>query len=356
VTEGPVLGIETSCDETAAAVVRDRVILSNVVASQADLHARYGGVVPELASRRHIERLVPVVEEALARSGFGIRDLTGIAVTCGPGLMGALAVGVAYAKALAFAARLPLVGVNHLEGHLSAAFLAHGPAPLPALALIVSGAHTDLVWIPQEGRYEVLGRTRDDAAGEAFDKVARALGLGYPGGPEIDRLSQEGNAETVALPVPLQTEPGYDFSFSGLKTAVVLALRRTPPPHPADVAASFQRAAVEHLVSRTVRAARDHHPASLILTGGVAANRLLRKRLEEEAARLGIPLLLPPLDLCTDNAAMIAYAGLRRLQQGQRSSWTLEAYPDLPLNGGLLKPRDRADTIVPALALEDSEC
>ncbi|MCS7172528.1 MAG: tRNA (adenosine(37)-N6)-threonylcarbamoyltransferase complex transferase subunit TsaD [Armatimonadetes bacterium] len=329
--EGPVLGIETSCDETAAAVVRDRTILSSVVASQADLHARYGGVVPELASRRHLERLIPVVAEALERAGVQIRDLAGVAVTCGPGLVGALAVGVAYAKALAFAAGLPLAGINHLEGHLYAAFLAHGPALLPALALIVSGAHTDLVWIPEEGRYELLGRTRDDAAGEAFDKVARALGLGYPGGPEIDRLSQEGDAEAVPLPVPLEAEPGYDFSFSGLKTAVVLALRKVPPPNPADVAASFQRAATEHLVSRTLRAVRDRSPASVILTGGVAANRLLRRRLREETQALGIPLLVPPPELCTDNAAMIAYAGLRRLQRGQHAPWTLDAHPDLPL-------------------------
>ncbi len=331
-TVGPVLGIETSCDETAAAVVQDRAVLSNVVASQVDLHAKYGGVVPELAARRHAERIVPVVEEALERAGLRVCDLGGVAVTCGPGLVGALAVGVAYAKALSFAARLPLVGVNHLEGHLYAAFLAHGQAPYPALALIVSGAHTDLVWMPEEGRYELLGRTRDDAAGEAFDKVARALGLGYPGGPEIDRLSREGNPEAVPLPVPLETEPGYDFSFSGLKTAVVLALRRDPPPRPADVAASFQRAAVEHLVSRTLRAARDRAPRALILTGGVAANRLLRARLRQAAGELGVPLLVPPPELCTDNAAMIAYAGARRLARGFRSSWTLDAHPNLGLS------------------------
>ncbi len=312
-------------------MVQDRTVLSNVVASQADLHAKYGGVVPELAARRHIERLVPVVEEALERAGLRVCDLGGVAVTYGPGLVGALAVGVAYAKALSFAAHLPLVGVNHLEGHLYAAFLAHGQVPFPALALIVSGAHTDLVWMPEEGRYELLGRTRDDAAGEAFDKVARALGLGYPGGPEIDRLSREGNPEAVPLPVPLEAEPGYDFSFSGLKTAVVLALRRDPPPRPADVAASFQRTAVEHLISRTLRAARDRSPRALILTGGVAANRLLRARLQQAAEALGIPLFVPPPELCTDNAAMIAYAGARRLARGFRSGWTLDAHPELGL-------------------------
>ncbi|MDR5683247.1 MAG: tRNA (adenosine(37)-N6)-threonylcarbamoyltransferase complex transferase subunit TsaD [Armatimonadota bacterium] len=335
-----VLGIETSCDETAAAVVRGREILSNVVASQVDLHARYGGVVPELASRRHIERLLPVVDEALERGGVRLPvradgsdrpAIEGIAVTYGPGLVGALAVGVAFAKALAASTRLPLVGVNHLEGHIYANVLAHGPFPLPALALVVSGAHTDLLWIPAYGAYEVLGRTRDDAAGEAFDKAARAMGLGYPGGPEIDRLSRDGDPGRVSLPEPLAGEGGYDFSFSGLKTAVVRALRSDPAPDPADLAASFQAAVVNHLVSRTGQALQDRRPASVLLGGGVAANRLLRQRLSNAAERAGVPLFVPPPDLCTDNAAMIACAGAYRLAAGERAAWNLTAIADLPL-------------------------
>jgi N6-L-threonylcarbamoyladenine synthase len=344
--DSPILGIETSCDETAAAVVRGRDILSNVVASQVDLHHRYGGVVPELASRRHIERLLPIVDEALDSAGARLPtqrgtspvdsplrsvEIEGIAVTRGPGLVGALAVGVAFAKSLALSTGLPLVGVNHLEGHIYANVLAHGPFPLPALALVVSGAHTDLLWVPQYGKYEVLGRTRDDAAGEAFDKAARAMGLGYPGGPEIDRLSRLGDPGRVRLPEPLAGEPGYDFSFSGLKTAVLRVLRSEPAPDWADVAASFQTAVVNHLVARTSRALRDRLPASVLLGGGVAANRLLRERLRQITDAAGVPLFVPPPDLCTDNAAMIACVGAYRLAAGERAPWELTATADLPL-------------------------
>jgi len=333
VLEGPVLGVETSCDETAAAVVCGMELRSNVVASQADLHHRYGGVVPELASRRHVERLVPVVDEALERAGLDVPDLAGIAVTCGPGLVGALSVGVAFAKGLSLASGKPLVGVNHLEGHIYANVLVHGPFPVPALALVVSGAHTDLLWIPEYGRYRVLGRTRDDAAGEAFDKAARAMGLGYPGGPAIDRLSQRGDAARVPMPEPLASEDGYDFSFSGLKTAVLRAVRSTPPPDVADLAAAFQHAVVSHLVRRTVRAAEAFRPACLLVGGGVAANRALRDRLETEAQRLGVPLFVPPPWLCTDNAAMIACTGAFRLARGERAGPDLGAWADLPLDG-----------------------
>jgi N6-L-threonylcarbamoyladenine synthase len=337
-----ILAIETSCDETAAAVVEDgRHILSNVVSTQAEIHAPYGGVVPELASRHHLENIVPVIQGAMAESGLEFRALDAIAVTHGPGLIGSLLVGLQAAKGIAFVHGKPLVPVHHVAGHIQAPFLAHPEIPLPAVALVVSGGHTSLYEVPAEGVYHVLGRTRDDAAGEAFDKVAKLLGLGYPGGPVIDRLAQGANAHALDFTVARIKDGRPDFSFSGLKTAVLYHVRREGiaavaegapvPDEIRDLVASFQRAAVTALLRGLERAAQERRPRSLLLTGGVAANTLLRAEAVRTAQGLGLPLFVPPIALSTDNAAMIGAAGFVSHRQGLRLGWDADAHAQLPL-------------------------
>jgi N6-L-threonylcarbamoyladenine synthase len=337
-----ILAIETSCDETAAAVVEDgRQMLSSVVSSQIELHSPYGGVVPELASRHHVENIVPVVRAALEEAKLEISEIDAVAVTQGPGLVGSLLVGVQVAKGLAFAQGKPLVPVHHLAGHIEAPFLSEGDIPLPALALVVSGGHTSLFEVPAPGEYRLLGRTRDDAAGEAFDKVAKLLGLGYPGGPIVDRLAREGNDAAIEFKVPKMSDGRPDYSFSGIKTAVLYHVRRegiAPVADPTqvstevkDLLASFQRAVVTALLRGLARVARERRPRSLLLTGGVAANSLLRQEARKTADALGLPLVVPPLELTTDNAAMIGAAGFVAFQKGVRGGLDLNAEPGLKL-------------------------
>ena len=331
-----ILGIETSCDETSAAVVRGgREILSNVIVSQTDLHGEYGGIVPEIAARAHVEALSPAIGEALMKADATFWDLDGIAATLGPGLIGCLLVGVAEGKSIAAVLEVPFVGVNHLEAHLYSAFLTDEKAKFPALGLIISGGHTLLVDAHGDGSYEVLGGTIDDAAGEAFDKVARFLGLDYPGGPEIDRLSLLGNPEAVALPRAMLGEPGFDVSYSGLKTAVINHVRKVEARGEEivveDVAASFQQAVVDVQVAKTLAAA-DHVGAERIfLCGGVAANSGLRGGLAEACLGRGIELFVPPLELCTDNAAMVAACGTAMLKRGLYMGLDAAPDPNLPL-------------------------
>jgi N6-L-threonylcarbamoyladenine synthase len=329
-----VLGIETSCDETAAAVVVDaRHVLSSVVSSQVDLHARFGGVVPEIASRAHVELLTPVVAQALIEAGLEESHVDAVACTTGPGLIGALLVGVSAAKALALVWDVPFVAVNHLEAHLYAAFLEEPEIELPLVVLLVSGGHTMLVLMEGHGQYRLLGSTIDDAAGEAFDKVARYLGLGYPGGPAIDRISLEGDPHAIRFPRPIIDE-GCDFSFSGLKTAVVNHVRKNPEVDTADVAASFQEAVVDVLVTKARRAVREHAAVGLCLAGGVAANSMLRERTLDACMADGIHPFLPSRSMCTDNAAMVAAAGWWRLQLDGPSPLDTGATPNLKLPTG----------------------
>ena len=331
------LGIETSCDETAAAVLRDDAVLSSIVSSQIDLHKKYGGVVPELASREHLKNLVPIIRQALVGTSATLQDIDLVAVTYAPGLIGALLVGVSAAKAIAYAQGIPLIGVHHGEGHILAAHIEYPDIGYPYLALLVSGGHTALYHVKGLGEYRLLGQTRDDAAGEAYDKVAKLLDLEYPGGPVIDRLAQEGNPEAIKF--PRGPREGFDFSFSGLKTAVRnhVALFKSkdrgfdPALQIRDVTASFQAAVVDTLVGKTLGAAQETGVDRIVVAGGVAANSLLRSRMQQETERRGMKLFLPRMDLCIDNAAMIGLAGYLHFQRGERSSLDLNPRASLAL-------------------------
>ncbi len=331
-----VLGIESSCDETAAAVVRDgREILSSVISSQIDLHAPFGGVVPELASREHLAKIEPIVKEALERANVGLKEIDAIAVTQGPGLIGSLLVGVSYAKALAFGLDIPFVGVNHIEGHVYSVNFENPPTEYPAFALIVSGGHTNLFYIPEEGKYKVIARTRDDAAGEAFDKVSKMLNLGYPGGPIIEKLAKEGDAKKIKFPIAKISDGRPDYSFSGLKTAVARYVREQniQPASDSenisreikDLCASFQDTVVRSLLKSVEKLANEFHPKTLIVAGGVACNGYLREASEKLGRQLNLPVYFPSKHLSTDNAAMIAAAGHFHLKNGVRAELTMTA-------------------------------
>lgn len=330
------LGIDTSCDDTSAGVVVDgRRALSNVVHSQVKIHHPHGGVVPELAAREHIKNIMPVVEEALNRAKVGLRDLDGIAVTIGPGLVGALLVGLYYAKGVSYASGVPLVGVNHLEGHILSVFLEEQPPGFPFVALTVSGGHTNLYYVEDFGQYTLLGQTLDDAAGEAFDKVAKISGLGYPGGVAIERVAREGRGDRIRFPRAYLTEGSLDFSFSGLKTAVSLFMKKWED-HPddvvlADIGASFQESVVDVLVDKAIFALRQKGAAAMVLGGGVACNQRLRERMKARAVEEGARLYTPRPEYCTDNGAMIAVAGYHRLQSGHCAGLDLDVRSRFPL-------------------------
>lgn len=331
-----ILAVESSCDETAAAVVKNgRSVLSNIISSQIDLHTLYGGVVPEIASRKHMEQINQVIEQALEQAHVTLADITAVAVTYGPGLVGALLVGVAEAKAIAYAAKKPLVGVHHIEGHISANYIENQDLEPPFICLVVSGGHTHLVVVEDYGKYRILGKTRDDAAGEAYDKVARAVGLGYPGGPKIDKLAKEGNKDAVLFPRAQVEGAPYDFSFSGLKSAVLNYINGCEMKHEefnkADLAASFQNAVVESLVTRTVAAAKEYKIDKIAIAGGVASNSALRGAMEEACERNHFRFYKPSPVLCTDNAAMIGAAGYYEYINGVRHGLDLNAVPNLKL-------------------------
>lgn len=331
-----ILAIESSCDETAAAVVRNgREVLSNIISSQIALHTLYGGVVPEIASRKHIEKCNQVIEEALKQANVSFADITAIGVTYGPGLVGALLVGVSEAKAIAYAARLPLIGIHHIEGHICANFIENKELEPPFICLVVSGGHTHLVVVRDYGVYQIIGKTRDDAAGEAFDKVARAIGLGYPGGPKIDKLAKEGNANAIEFPRAHIEGSPYDFSFSGVKSAVLNHLNickmKGAEINTADIAASFQASIIEVLVSRAVQAAKEYKLDKIAIAGGVASNSGLREAMKQICQQEGIAFYYPSPIYCTDNAAMIGVAAYYEYQKGSRHGWDLNAVPNLKL-------------------------
>lgn len=331
-----ILAIESSCDETAASVVKNgRTILSNVISSQIELHKLYGGVVPEIASRKHIEKINQVIEQALQEAEVSLDDLDAVGVTYGPGLVGALLVGVAEAKAIAYAKNLPLVGVHHIEGHVSANYIEHADLEPPFLCLIVSGGHTHLVIVKDYGEFEILGRTRDDAAGEAFDKVARAIGLGYPGGPKIDKLSKEGNPHAITFPKAKIEGAPYDFSFSGVKSAVLNYINQNKMQGKdisnADLAASFQQSVVDVLVRNTMQAAKDYHMDKVAIAGGVASNGTLRAAMKDACEKRNLKFYHPSPIFCTDNAAMIGVAAYYEYKKGTRHGWDLNAVPNLRL-------------------------
>lgn len=334
-----ILGIESSCDETAAAVVKNgREVLSNVINTQIDIHKKFGGVVPEVASRNHIENIDPVIDEALRQAGVVFEDITAIAVTYGPGLIGALLVGVSAAKAMAFALDKPLIPVHHIKGHICANFVAHKDLEPPFTCLVASGGHSHIVEVEDYTKCRILGRTRDDAAGEAFDKVARVLGLGYPGGPLIDKLAKQGDPEAVTFPRVTMAGGSLDFSFSGVKTAVINYLHKLDqigePYNKADIAASFQAAVVDVLCAHTIEAANRNGSKTIALAGGVASNSALRAAMKKEAAKFGIETIYPLPVLCTDNAVMIACAGYYGYLNGDRADMTLNAVASLDLTEG----------------------